>query len=347
MKVVSLFSGAGGLDRGFEDAGMEIIWANEFDKKIEKTYRHNFPNTHLDTRSIVEIGLDEIPDCDGIIGGPPCQSWSVAGAHRGINDERGMLLYKYLDIIEAKKPKFFLIENVPGLINKRNLSDVSKVFVQLTGLDYNVIFGQVNAADYGVPQSRKRVFCIGYSKEYGKVFSLPEKSQSRPVLKDSIWDLRKNAVKALDKNKTNKRVKVPNHEYLRGGFSYIYMSRNRVRAWDEPSFTIQASGRHAPCHPNAPKMEFVRKDEFQFVKNKKYRRLTVRECARIQTFPDDFIFIYDSVNDGYKMVGNAVPIMLSKQLALQIKKDLSKARKNKKYINYDPEITRWSNQVQL
>ena len=113
MKIISFFSGAGGLDKGFEKAGMEVVWANEFDKKIHETYRYNFPHTELDTRSIEQIEAKDLPKCDGIIGGPPCQSWSIAGALRGINDERGQLFIKYLNLIEAKKPKFFLAENVP------------------------------------------------------------------------------------------------------------------------------------------------------------------------------------------------------------------------------------------
>jgi DNA (cytosine-5)-methyltransferase 1 len=111
---------------------------------------------------------------------------------------------------------------------------------------------------------------------------------------------------------------------MTGSFSTIYMSRNRVRSWDEPSYTIQAGGRHAPIHPDAPKMIKVEKDKMKFdpKKKNKYRRLSVRECARIQTFPDDFIFFYEKISDGYKMVGNAVPVKLSEELAKEIKKIL-------------------------
>jgi DNA (cytosine-5)-methyltransferase 1 len=116
---------------------------------------------------------------------------------------------------------------------------------------------------------------------------------------------------------------------MTGGFSSIFMSRNRVRPWDKPSFTIQAGGRHAPLHPQAPEMELVGIDQRRFVVGKEslYRRLSVRECARVQTFPDDFIFKYQTVVDGYKMIGNAVPVELARQLALQIKKDLKGAKK--------------------
>ena len=333
MKVVSLFSGAGGLDRGFEDAGMEIIWANEFDKKIHSTFRRNFPHTVLDTRSISDIKTSEIPECDGIIGGPPCQSWSEAGALRGIKDERGQLFFEYIRILRDKQPKFFLAENVSGMLFKRHNDAIDNILRRFQDLGYHVRYSILNSHDYGVPQTRERVIFVGYHKDYGKHFIPPEKIDTKPVLKDAIWDLRKNAVPALEKNKTNPKVKFTNHEYMIGGFSTIYLSRNRVRSWDEPSFTIQAGGRHAPCHPQAPKMEFISQDVRCFVPGKEhlYRRLSVRECARVQTFPDDFIFDYKGLGDAYKMIGNAVPVTFAYHLAKQIYSDLHKARRNKKY----------------
>jgi DNA (cytosine-5)-methyltransferase 1 len=121
---------------------------------------------------------------------------------------------------------------------------------------------------------------------------------------------------------------------MNGGFSTIYMSRNRVRNWDEQSYTIQAGGRYAPIHPQAPKMEFIEKNKKRFVPGKEYlyRRLSVRECARIQTFPDDFIFKYNSVADGYKMVGNAVPVEMAKVLAERIHKDIQNYHKQTKKV---------------
>ena len=130
---------------------------------------------------------------------------------------------------------------------------------------------------------------------------------------------------ALPKNKTNgDKLVVKNHEYMTGSFSTIFMSRNRVRAWDEPSFTIQAGGRHAPIHPQAPKMIKIETNKQEFVRGKEhlYRRVSVREAARIQTFPDSFEFIYTDVVDGYKMIGNAVPVKFAEVIARQIKRDI-------------------------
>ena len=324
-RVVSLFSGAGGLDKGFEQAGFNIIWANEFDPNIWKTFEYNFPKTCLDRRNIKEVPSKDIPDCIGIIGGPPCQSWSEAGALRGIRDERGKLFYEFIRILREKKPLFFLAENVEGMLAKRHekaLRNIKELFVKS---GYNLSFQLINANNYNVPQDRKRVIFVGYRKDLNKKFNFPKMQKYKPVLKDAIWDLRKIAIPAKEKNYTNgNKCKFPNHEYMNGGFSTIFMSRNRVRAWSEPSFTIQAGGRHAPIHPQAPKMLFIEQNKREFVKGKEYlyRRLTVRECARIQTFPDTFIFKYSNISDGYKMVGNAVPVNMAYLLAKEIMRDL-------------------------
>ncbi len=324
MKLVSLFAGAGGLDLGFKKAGFNVIWANEYDKSIWNTFEYNFPHTKLDKRSIIEVNSSEIPEADGIIGGPPCQSWSEAGAGRGINDKRGQLFYDYIRLLKDKQPNFFLAENVSGILHPKHSEAFLNIIREFENAGYEVSQKLLNANDYNVPQDRLRVIIIGYHKKLNKKFEFPKPQKYKPVLKDAIYDLRL-AKPAKDRNKTNgDSLKIPNHEYMNGGFSTIYMSRNRVRSWDEPSFTIQAGGRHAPIHPMAPKMKFISQNKRIFVSGKedKYRRLSVRECARIQTFPDDFIFKYNDVTDGYKMVGNAVPVNFAKHIALKIMSDL-------------------------
>lgn len=322
--IAAFFSGAGGLDLGFKKAGFNVPWANEYDKTIWETYEKNHPDTLLDRRSIVDIQPNEIPEVDGFIGGPPCQSWSEAGSLRGIDDKRGQLFFEYLNLIEAKRPAFFLAENVSGILFSRHNSALGDLLSGFTRIGYNVSFGLLSANDYGVAQDRERVIIVGYQTSLGKIFQPPRPNDYKPVLKDVIWDLRSNAVPAMDGNKANPKVKIPNHEYMTGGFSSIFMSRNRVRSWDQPSFTIQAGGRHAPLHPQAPKMQKVAKDEHVFENGKEnlYRRLSVREAARVQAFPDDFIFYYKNVTDGYKMIGNAVAVTFAEALATQILNDL-------------------------
>ncbi|NKQ41332.1 MAG: hypothetical protein HF962_07155 [Sulfurovum sp.] len=187
MNIISLFSGAGGLDLGFKKAGFNTTWANEYDKNIWETYEKNFPHTKLDRRSITKIPSSEIPETLGIIGGPPCQSWSEAG--------------------------------------------------------YKLSFKMLNAHDFKVPQDRKRIFFIGYRDDLNMEFEFPTGFENKRYLRDVIWDIKDSALAAKEKNYTNgESCALANHEYVIGTFSSMFMSRNRVRSWDEPSFTIQAGG---------------------------------------------------------------------------------------------------------
>jgi DNA (cytosine-5)-methyltransferase 1 len=323
LNVVSLFAGAGGLDLGFSRAGFQIIYANEYDKDIWDTYRFNHPNTPLDTRSLVKVSENDIPECDGIIGGPPCQSWSEGGSRRGINDHRGQLFFEFIRVLRAKKPKFFLAENVSGMLAPRHREALENIKQTFADSGYDVFFKLLNAAHYGVAQDRERVIFVGFRKDLGIHYTFPTPHDERQYLRHVINDLADSAQPAQNKSKPNSNLEIANHEYMTGGFSSIYMSRNRVRAWDEPSFTIQAGGRHAPIHPSAPKMEKLQQDAFRFVPDQAYRRLSVRECARIQGFPDDFVFLYNDLNQGYKMIGNAVAVKFAQALAASIHAQLA------------------------
>lgn len=329
MKVISLFSGCGGLDLGFEKAGFEIPIANEFDKTIWKTYEINHPQTQLIKGDIRKIKADDFPsDVDGIIGGPPCQSWSEAGSLRGIEDDRGKLFFDYIRILKSVKPKFFLAENVNGMLAERNKEAVKNILNLFNEAGYDTKIYKANAKDYGVAQERKRIFFIGFRKDLGVNFKFPEGStkddNKKITLKDIIWDLKDTAVPASEKNAHNDKA-INNNEYFTGAYSPIFMSRNRVKSWNEQAFTVQASGRQCQLHPQAPKMIKVGKNDCRFVKGKEnlYRRMTIREVARVQGFPDTFNFIYKNTNDGYKMIGNAVPVNLAYEVATEIKKTLS------------------------
>jgi DNA (cytosine-5)-methyltransferase 1 len=329
MKVVSLFSGCGGLDLGFIKAGFNVIWANEYDKDIWQTYEENHPQTYLDRRDLRQIKSSDLPDCIGIIGGPPCQSWSEAGAGRGIDDSRGQLFYDYVRILKEKQPLFFLAENVSGILADKHDRAFTNILYQMKDAGYDVAYKLLNSKNFNVPQDRKRVIIIGYREDLGGIFEFPSERARILTLKDAIQDLQ-----SIEPFKTSHApnldiLSISNHEYLDMGFSSIYMSRNRVRQWSEPSFTIQAGGRHAPIHPQANKMVFVEKDKFKFDPKSPhpYRRLSVRECARIQTFPDKFIFKYTNVADGYKMVGNAVPVNMAEIIASKILVDIQEYQK--------------------
>ena len=305
MKIISLFSGCGGLDLGFERAGFDIPVANEYDPTIWETYKVNHPSTKLIEGDIRNIKESDFPnDVDGIIGGPPCQSWSEAGSLRGINDSRGKLFYDYIRILKSKQPKFFLAENVSGMLADRHSEAVRNIIEMFKECGYDLTVSLVNAKDYGVPQERRRVFYIGFRRDLGVHFKFPIGStaddKKKLTLRDTIWDLQYTA------------------------YSPIFMSRNRVKGWDEQAFTVQASGRQCQLHPQAPKMRFIEQNKREFVRGKEhlYRRMTIREIARIQGFPDDFKFIYNYTDDAYKMIGNAVPVNLAYEVAVAIKEAL-------------------------
>ncbi len=330
MKLISLFSGCGGLDLGFEKAGFEIPVANEFDPSIWETFKVNHPNTKLIEGDIRKIKEEDFPnEIDGIIGGPPCQSWSEAGTLRGIEDSRGKLFYDYIRILKSKQPKFFLAENVSGMLANRHSEAVKNIIATFEDCGYNVSVTLVNAKDYGVAQERKRVFYIGFRSDLNIDFKFPEgstKNGRKLTLRDIIWDLQFSVVPAGAKNYHNPEA-INNNEYFTGSFSTIFMSRNRVKGWDEQAFTVQASGRQCQLHPQAPKMVFISQNKREFVKGKEnlYRRMSIREIARVQGFPDTFKFIYKNTDDAYKMIGNAVPVNLAYEVAIAIKNALNKA----------------------
>ena len=328
MKIISLFSGCGGLDLGFEKAGFDIPIANEFDKNIWKTFEINHPKTKLLKDDIRNLDTEAFPnDIDGIIGGPPCQSWSEAGSLKGIEDDRGKLFYEYIRILKNVQPKFFLAENVSGMLADRHSEAVKNILKMFEECGYDVSLTLVNAKDYGVAQERKRVFYIGFRKDLNIKFVFPkgstEDDNNKITLRDIIWDLQDSAVPAGEKNQHNPNA-INNNEYFTGSYSPIFMSRNRVKSWDEQAFTVQASGRQCQIHPQAPKMIKVDKNDCRFVEGKEnlYRRMTIREVARVQGFPDTFKFVYNNTNDAYKMIGNAVPVNLAYEVACAIKKAL-------------------------
>ena len=310
LKTVALFAGCGGLDLGFRNAGFDIIWANDNNRKIEETYKYNHKNTKLIIKSLVDIKSEDIPECDIIIGGPPCQSWSLAGAMKGKEDSRGQLFYEYVRVIKDKRPMAFLAENVKGIVSKAHIDSFNEIVEMFKEAGYTVTYKVLNAKNYGVPQDRERVFIVGMRNDLNVSYEFPEpthKEGNYITLESAIGDLR---------NKPG--------EWMEGSFSPIFMSRNRKRSWNEVAFTVQASGRQTQIHPDSPEMEKIDKDKWQFKQdtNNIIRRMSVRECARIQTFPDSFKFLGNPINENYRMIGNAVPVKLAESVASNLRKCL-------------------------
>ena len=316
IRTCSLFSGCGGLDLGFSKEGFEIVFANENDHLIWDTFRKNHPSVNLCTKSIRDVCGKDIPgNIDVLIGGPPCQAYSESGVMKGEQDPRGKLLFEYARLLSEIKPKVFLAENVRGILTKKHEGTLGKLYSLFDKHGYDTHFFKFNLADYGIPQDRVRVFFIGTRKDLNiKELDLGLEKVERVTLRSVIYDLKDSSVPQ------NEKSDVLNHEYFVQGYSGRYLTRNRVRGWDDVSFTIQASARHIPQHPSVI-MKEKEKYDYEF-ENGYSRRLSLRECARIQTFPDDFEFFYTDLRQGYKMVGNAVPPAFASLLARSIRDNI-------------------------
>lgn len=303
MRVVSLFTGAGGLDLGFSRAGARIVFANDIDEDSCNTYRRNFGD-HIVCSDIKKINVEDIPDCDLIIGGYPCLGFTVANINRSTKDKRNYLYLEYLRMLEAKKPPFFLVENVPGMKSLANGELFSTMLEQFRNAcpGYSVRITILNAADYGVPQLRRRLIILGTKNEEKKTLYFPKPTHSeKPLgLLERLLPrvtLRK-AIENLPLEQTNE---IPNHVSNTHKVKITGYLGGRVLNWDKPSPTITGRGSRTGgpvIHPH-PSLR---------------RRLTVRECARIQSFPDDFVFS-GAVSSCYAQVGNAVAPLFAFRLA--------------------------------
>ena len=392
--VVGLFSGCGGLDLGFKQAGFDILWANDFDQDSVKTYRENIGD-HIVLGDITKIPNKDIPSgFDVLLGGFPCQGFSVANIKRSMKDERNFLYLEMLRVIKNKKPKFFVAENVKGLLSMEKGAVIDMIVKDFEKIGYKVDYRLLTASDYGVPQHRQRVFIIG--NRIGKQNPFPKithglkndlfnpKLEPYVSTKEAIGHLAR--VRTRDNPFIHKNVKIFNHvarmnvsdkfwgrkhkvnqfdicDYLKKwregsgwatkkidehfGYAHtaghwfrkdnnsgsipnpddwrelkkllkfddkydkqvteleektiVFEQSLRISNWEEPSDTITATG--PEIHPN------------------KKRRLSVRECAILQTFPDDFVF-HGAIGSMYKQIGNAVAVDLAYQIAKLIKKNL-------------------------
>ena len=299
MKVVSLFSGAGGLDFGFVMAGHEIIWANDCYGDAVETYRLNIGN-HIVQSDIADISSDSVPDCDIVIGGFPCQGFSVANIKRSIADERNSLYRQLVRVISRKRPKFFLAENVKGLISLARGLVFEMILNDFKNLGYRVSYKVLNAADFGVPQLRQRVIIVGVREDLECEYMFPSPTHSEDGAGELLkWVSVQSALADIpDPDMPNI---MPNHEYSRYKLNFNGYLGHRVLNPDKPAPTVTARGDDRGGvvilpHPNAQ------------------RRMSCRELATIQSFPLDYIF-FGTRSSVYRQIGNAVPPLLSFALA--------------------------------
>lgn len=295
--AVSLFCGAGGLDLGFERAGIRTIWANDFDKDACKTHQ-SWSHCDVVCGDISKIDMTAIPKSDVVLGGFPCQGFSLSGP-RKIDDSRNVLYKHYVRLVKQNQPKIFVGENVKGLLTMGGGKIIEAIIADFASCGYDMYYQLVNAKDYGVPQDRERVIIVGFRKDLGiKQFSLPEYTGKKMTLRDALSDL----------------PPAQEDEICNAPYSSRYMSRNRKRDWDDVSYTIPAMAKQVTLFPGSPDMEKVNKDLWQFGGAGSTRRLSWREAAAIQTFPRDLEFAGD-LTSKYKQIGNAVPVKLAEFVA--------------------------------
>lgn len=344
VNIISLFCGAGGLDLGVELAGIESVigiektnialknkeqftevrknglfhhlYSNDFFKEALETYKKNFPATVFTHNNDIKK-VKKFPKGDLVLGGFPCPGFSEAGP-RLVDDPRNFLYIHYIRCLMQVQPKFFIAENVKGMLTLGKGEVFRQIKQDFEAAGYRVYHKLLNSRDYGVPQLRERVFLVGVRKDIEWQYEFPEPTHDdgmllKPyvTLKDAIGDL----------------VDEPG-EYFTGSYSTIFMSRNRKKKWNEQSFTIQASGRQAPIHPGGKPMEKLDKNKWIFSDGEENnRRLSVKEITRIQTFPDWYEFsvgdnekmsLNGKLNKIYKQIGNAVPVELARAVARPI-----------------------------
>ncbi|MFD2912418.1 DNA cytosine methyltransferase [Jeotgalibacillus terrae] len=334
FSVVSLFAGAGGLDTGLEMAGFKTIWANEIDKDACETYMVNHPDTYVERGDVRNV--KSFPKADVVVGGYPCQGFSLAG-NRLITDERNFLYREFVRALRTSNPKFFIAENVKGMVTMGGGRIIEAMVEDFRNQGYEVTYHLVNAKSYGVPQDRERVFIIGVRQDISKEFKykLPYPTHGDGFDTDKPYVTLKDAIGHLKPNEVG--------EIYESGFSSRFLSRNRKRAWNETSFTIQASGRHAPLHPSGEPMIKLGTDEWILPETSEHRRLSAIECSLIQTFPADYIW-KGSLGSIYKQIGNAVPCLLAKAISQPIA-DFLKAYYNGNEFTLDPEQNKYEKEL--
>ncbi|MDL2301973.1 DNA cytosine methyltransferase [Lachnospiraceae bacterium OttesenSCG-928-D06] len=309
--AVALFCGAGGLDLGFEQSGFKTIWANDYDKDACKTHQ-NWSKAKVFCGDISKVDINEIPSSDIILGGFPCQGFSLSGP-RKIDDSRNSLYKHYVKIVKEKQPKIFVGENVKGLLTMDGGRIFEAIVYEFSEYGYDVYCQLVNAKNFGVPQDRERVIMCGFRKD------LNIESFEIPVPKDLKMTMRE-ALAGMPAPTEDEVCNAP--------YSSRYMSRNRKRNWDDVSYTIPAMAKQVTLYPGSPDMEKIHKDLWKFGDNGITRRFSWREAAVIQTFSRELEFHGDLISK-YKQIGNAVPVKLAEYVAAHLYAILSEKEREK------------------
>lgn len=343
MIAADLFSGVGGLSQGFISAGFEIAFAVEFDKEISKAYAYNHPETEMINEDICSIDVEEVkkrhPHIDLIMGGPPCQGFSQKGKRLNINDPRNFLFQQFVRFVDSFRPKFFVLENVPNIITTSDGYFKNQIIESFSNLGYTVNCGVLSASEFGIPQDRHRAVFIGVLGQKG--IELPAPSHKRVTIQEAIYDLP--FIGSGEGEEVSKYDKKASSEYqkaLRGKSKVLYnhvATKHSDLAIERLKLIPKGAGREVlPAEHRtksiysgtwcrlledgiAPTIttRFDTPSSGRFTHPVLNRCLTVREAARIQSFPDSFKF-YGNKTSQMKQVGNAVPPLLAYAIAQQI-----------------------------
>lgn len=321
---MDLFAGAGGMSLGFDNAGFKNLLAVEFNKDFAETYKKNFPRHNLIVDDIKNVTEQQIYDIiknkkvDVIIGGPPCQGFSIAGniGRNFIDDDRNRLFKEFVRFVKIIKPKVFVLENVAAMERHNKGKTIKEIVSSFKEIGYDIKYKVLNAVNYGVPQERRRIFIVGTLGENN--FEYPQEINKTVTVKDAIDDLPK-----LENGETSE---IPNHTAMKHSaqmlekMSYVSDGGNRN---DIPESLRPKSGDSRKyIRYNSKKPSFcVTGDMRKIFHYSQNRALTCRELARLQTFPDSFVFL-GNTGKVQQQIGNAVPVLLANKIALQVKEVL-------------------------
>ena len=347
-KVIDLFAGVGGLSLGFEKAGFDVVLANEYDSSIATAYQYNHKDTKMIVGDITSIDLNEtfgkyVGKIDVIIGGPPCQGFSQKGQRKTINDERNFLFKYYVKVVDLVKPTYFVMDNVPNLLTAEKGYFRKELVELFDTIGYKLSMGVLNASDYGVPQNRRRAVIIGKYKKNAP--NLPVALHKVVTIWDAISDLAfLNSGEGTEEQEYRFPPQSDYERELRGNCNILHnhvATRHSAIALKRLAMIPPNAGREVLPEDQLTKSIYsgtwtrMRKDEISVTITTRFdtpssgkfthpylnRAITVREAARIQSFPDDFVFIGNKGSQ-MKQVGNAVPPLLAKAIALTIMKDI-------------------------
>lgn len=311
-KVCSLFAGIGGIDLAFEQAGFEIVWANEIDKDASSTYRHNFPNAVLVEDDIRNINAESIPDFDVLTAGFPCQSFSVCGNKKGFHDERGNLFFEIMRIADKKKPEIIFLENVANLTEHDNGKTFNRIHNEFSERDYTIRYIIADACNYGIPQHRTRTYIVAFKNfEMCNRFRFPEEQR----LRNHLFDIIDRSIKAEDKfylDENSVQYKEMKIAMTDENQIYRFSDYGVQKSKDGISFTLKAN--MGTWYNRVP----IMKDDFGI------RTITPKECLALQGFPASFDFPNISLKSSmYKQCGNTVVVPIVYEIANRIKNVIS------------------------